>query len=66
MEEQPQLDTNALSRQLAVYGREAQIKLMTLKVAIHGLNGVRIRINIVGSRSGQEPNPCRSQASVNI
>lgn len=42
IEEKPQIDTNALSRQLAVYGHEAQGKLMALKVFIYGLNGVHI------------------------
>jgi len=42
IEEKPHIDTNALSRQLAVYGHEAQGKLMALKVFIYGLNGVII------------------------
>lgn len=36
----PQIDENAQSRQLAVYGHEAQAKLMSLRVFIHGINGV--------------------------
>lgn len=40
MQEEPKIDSNALSRQLAVYGHEAQGKLMTMKVFIHGLTGV--------------------------
>ena len=38
--EKPHIDQNALSRQLAVYGHEAQGKLMALRVFIHGINGV--------------------------
>lgn len=38
--EKPHIDQNALSRQLAVYGHEAQGKLMALRVYIHGLTGV--------------------------
>ena len=40
-EEKPQIDHNALSRQLAVYGAEAQGKLMSMRVLIHGLTGVK-------------------------
>ena len=36
------MDTNALSRQLAVYGAETQSKLMAMKVYISGLRGVNI------------------------
>lgn len=39
-EEKPQIDQNALSRQLAVYGHEAQGKLMAMRVYISGLTGV--------------------------
>jgi hypothetical protein len=39
-EERPHIDQNALSRQLAVYGHEAQGKLMSLRVFIHGITGV--------------------------
>lgn len=39
-EEKPQIDQNALSRQLAVYGAEAQGKLMAMRVFIHGVSGV--------------------------
>lgn len=40
--EKPQIDHNAMSRQLAVYGHEAQGKLMSLRVFIHGISGVLI------------------------
>ena len=40
--EKPQIDQNALSRQLAVYGHEAQGKLMALRVFIHGISGVHL------------------------
>lgn len=40
-EEKPQIDQNALSRQLAVYGAEAQGKLMSMRVFIHGMTGVK-------------------------
>ena len=40
--EKPQIDQNAMSRQLAVYGAEAQGKLMSLRVFIHGISGVHI------------------------
>lgn len=39
-EEKPQIDQNALSRQLAVYGAEAQGKLMSMRVFVHGVTGV--------------------------
>jgi uncharacterized membrane protein len=42
IEEKPQIDQNALSRQLAVYGHEAQGKLMALKVFLYGVTGVII------------------------
>jgi hypothetical protein len=38
--EQQSFDQNALSRQLAVYGQETQLKLMALRIFIHGLSGV--------------------------
>lgn len=38
--EKPRIDQNAFSRQLAVYGHEAQGKLMEMKVYIHGMTGV--------------------------
>ena len=41
-EEKPQIDQNALSRQLAVYGAEAQGKLMSMRVFIHGMTGVKL------------------------
>jgi hypothetical protein len=37
-----EIDKNALSRQLAVYGVEAQGKLMALRVFIQGITGVSI------------------------
>lgn len=37
-----QIDENAQSRQLAVYGHEAQAKLMAMRVFIHGINGVAL------------------------
>jgi hypothetical protein len=40
MIEEPKIDENAQSRQLAVYGHEAQAKLMAMRVFIHGLTGV--------------------------
>lgn len=48
-EEKPQIDQNALSRQLAVYGAEAQGKLMSMRVFIHGLSGVFIFLNLAFS-----------------
>lgn len=41
-EEKPHIDQNALSRQLAVYGHEAQGKLMSLRVFIYGVTGVLV------------------------
>jgi hypothetical protein len=38
--EKSQIDHHAMSRQLAVYGAEAQGKLMALRVFIHGVSGV--------------------------
>ena len=43
-EEKPQIDQMPLSRQLAVYGAEAQGKLMSMRVFIHGLSGVYLYI----------------------
>lgn len=40
----PNIDQNALSRQLAVYGHETQGKLMAMKVFIYGISGVNIFI----------------------
>ena len=40
--EKPNIDQNAMSRQLAVYGHEAQGKLMALRVFIHGISGVTL------------------------
>ena len=48
-EEKPQIDQNALSRQLAVYGAEAQGKLMTMRVFIHGLTGVKFKLYLARS-----------------
>ena len=39
-QDKPQIDENALSRQLATYGAEAQAKLMKMRVFIHGITGV--------------------------
>jgi len=36
----PNIDSNALSRQLAVYGYETQSKLMEMRVLIIGIRGV--------------------------
>lgn len=47
--DKPLIDQNALSRQLAVYGHEAQGKLMALRVFIHGLTGVKTHLLLVGS-----------------
>jgi hypothetical protein len=41
-EEKPHIDQNALSRQLAVYGHEAQGKLMAMRVFIYGVTGVKL------------------------
>jgi hypothetical protein len=49
--EKPLIDQNALSRQLAVYGHEAQGKLMSLRVFIHGITGVLISLFIAGRGS---------------
>lgn len=62
-EEKPQIDQNAMSRQLAVYGAEAQGKLMSMRVFIHGLTGVYIFLNSAFSRSCQKSHSRRSQAS---
>jgi tRNA A37 threonylcarbamoyladenosine dehydratase len=40
IEEKPKIDQNALSRQLAVYGHEAQGKLMEMKIFVFGVTGV--------------------------
>ena len=40
-EEKPHIDQDAMSRQLAVYGAEAQGKLMAMRVFIHGVTGVK-------------------------
>ena len=47
--EKPHIDQNAMSRQLAVYGHEAQGKLMALRVFIHGISGVNIQLSLVRS-----------------
>lgn len=49
IEEKPQIDQNALSRQLAVYGHEAQGKLMAMKVFLHGVTGVITLSYLVGN-----------------
>lgn len=38
------IDQDALSRQLAVYGAETQMKLMKMRVYIHGLSGLGIEV----------------------
>lgn len=65
-EEKPQIDTNALSRQLAVYGHEAQGKLMAMKVFIHGITGVLFCFIVARHLNRQEPHPGRPQASVHL
>lgn len=42
--EKPNIDQNALSRQLAVYGQEAQGKLMALRIFIHGISGLGVEV----------------------
>jgi hypothetical protein len=49
--EKPHIDQNALSRQLAVYGHEAQGKLMALRVFIYGISGVNSLSISLESRS---------------
>lgn len=61
--EKPHIDQNALSRQLAVYGHEAQGKLMSLRVFIHGVTGVSIIIIKARGGSCQKFDTCRSKAS---
>ena len=59
--EKAQIDQNALSRQLAVYGHETQGKLMAMRVLIHGLTGVFLIIIHIGwCRSRKELNFGRS------
>ena len=58
-QEKPNIDQNALSRQLAVYGAEAQGKLMTMRVYIHGMTGVNIPYYSAINRSSKESNPRR-------
>mgnify|MGYP000846185739 FL=1 len=53
--EKPHIDQNALSRQLAVYGHEAQGKLMALRVFIHGISGVSLDLSVAGGRGCEEP-----------
>ncbi len=43
-EENSQIDQNALSRRLAVYGAEAQGKLMSMRVFIHGFTGLTVEL----------------------
>ncbi len=61
--EKPHIDQNALSRQLAVYGHEAQGKLMALRVFIHGISGVQLLLSLVRSLGGKKPYLSRPQAS---
>lgn len=61
--EQPQIDQNALSRQLAVYGHEAQGKLMSMRVFLSGLTGVSHSLIIGWNRSGEKSHPGRPEAS---
>lgn len=44
-EEKQNIDQNAMSRQLAVYGHEAQGKLMAMKVFLYGVTGVNFKDN---------------------
>ena len=41
-ERKKKIDDDALSRQLATFGHEAQHKLMAMKVFIYGINGLGI------------------------
>lgn len=59
--EKPHIDQNALSRQLAVYGHEAQGKLMSMRVFINGITGVRLVLFIAGCGSRQEFDSGRPQ-----
>lgn len=43
-QDKPHIDQNAFSRQLAVYGHEAQGKLMAMKVFIHGITGLGLEV----------------------
>ena len=66
-EEKPQIDHNALSRQLAVYGAEAQGKLMSMRVLIHGLTGVKysnlFSLPSKSPRTSSSPVPNKSLSS---
>lgn len=44
IENEDDIDQDALSRQLAVYGRETQMKLMGLRVYIHGITGLGVEV----------------------
>lgn len=57
----PELDQNALSRLLAAYGAETQLKLMGMRVFIQGLRGVPLSINLARHRDSQEPHPDRPE-----
>ena len=46
--EKQKIDQNALSRQLAVYGHEAQGKLMKMKIFLYGVTGVNVKITQLG------------------
>ena len=58
-EEKQNIDQNAMSRQLAVYGHEAQGKLMAMKVFLYGVTGVNFKDNSARHWSRQEFDPCR-------
>ena len=62
-EEKPQIDHNALSRQLAVYGAEAQGKLMAMRVFIHGVSGVNNIFKLARCLGSQKSHLGRPQAS---
>lgn len=42
MEASPQIDQNLYSRQIGAYGVETMGKLMSLKVFVYGLRGVKL------------------------
>lgn len=64
--EKPHIDQNALSRQLAVYGHEAQGKLMSLRVFIHGISGVPPVLFIARSGSRKELDPSGAKTGHHI
>jgi len=64
--EKPHIDQNALSRQLAVYGHEAQGKLMAMRVFIYGVTGVRIILvswELKSPRTSSSQDPSRSRST---